>query len=76
MAFCVNDIIYAKSTDYTGLIGRVLEIVTGKDKETDNLEDDIYVCFYEPDDWSKISLPKNSAIDCVIMAPSMLEKIF
>ena len=77
--FYVGEEIYATESAYRGLIGRITEIRTGEDMETENDGPDIYCEFEEPimtrdkqylhDMMFGIEDP---ALDLVIMAPEML----
>ena len=72
--------------EYEGLTGYITEIRTGKDRDTENETEDLYVCFDEPADPELIKrveadfseaygVPKTIdeiALDLVIMAPEML----
>ena len=74
-------------SDYSGLYGKIIEIADGEDKSTDNETVDIACEFYVPDDISQVTEleerfsalygePKgidDIALDCVIMAPDMLQ---
>ena len=87
--FFVGDKIIATKSDYAGLKGYITEIRTGKDKETENVTDDIYCCFEIPENNTEIKLleehfsdlygePKTIdelCFDCVIMAPEEVEVI-
>ena len=80
--FYVGEEIYATESAYRGLIGRITEIRTGEDMETENDGPDIYCEFEEPimvkdrqylhDVMFGIEDP---ALDLVIMAPEMLMPI-
>ena len=72
--------------EYEGLTGRITEIRTGDDRDTDNETEDIYVCFEIPDDPELVKRveadfsasyqePKTIdeiPLDLVTMAPEML----
>lgn len=87
--FSVGDKIIATESDYAGLKGYITEIRTGKDKETENVTDDIYCCFEIPENNTEIELleeyfsdlygePKTIdelCFDCVIMAPEEIRVI-
>lgn len=88
--FSVGGKVWANGeSDYAGLIGRVTEIRTGDDKETENDGPEICCCFDMPErdaDVRKIearfselyNMPKrieDLSLDNVIMAPKMLEPI-
>ena len=77
--FYVGEEIYATESAYRGLIGRITEIRTGEDRETENEGPDIHCEFEEPimtrdkqylhDMMFGIEDP---ALDLVIMAPEMI----
>lgn len=50
--FFIGEKISSYDLDFTGLKldGNIIEIITGEDKETDNIGDDIAVCFDLPED--------------------------
>ena len=88
--FTVGGNVFAnKNSVYAGLFGTVTEIRTGADRETDNDTPDICCAFIPPESSDMVSdmeqrfsglyrSPKkigDLALDCVIMAPSMLEPI-
>lgn len=87
--FTVGGRVFAnESSEYSGLYGKIVEIRTGADKETDNEGIDIYVSFEEPEDELIAELearfselyrePKTIneiALDLVIMSPEMLDII-
>lgn len=85
--FAIGDIVYANDRSaYEGLCGRIKEIRTDADKDTDNDTPDIYCAFFTPlipfyaekieERFSKLyGEPKkleDLALDEVIMAPDML----
>ena len=78
--YIVGEDVYATESSYYGLIGVIKEIRTGKDKETDNPEPDIYCDFFEPiltADKERLQeeLGEYYALDGIIMAPSMIMPI-
>ena len=78
--YIVGEDIYATESSYYGLIGVIKEIRTGKDKETDNPEPDIYCDFFEPvleADKERLyqTFGNYYALDGIIMAPSMVTPI-
>lgn len=78
-----------KASEYAGLNGTVLEILTGKDRETENGTTEIYVAFDAPETPEAIAaLEKRFSalyqakktldditLDMVVMAPDMLEPV-
>ena len=77
--FIVGEEIYATECEYAGLLGRITEIRTGEDKDTENEGPDIYCSFYPPilkQDAALLSKMKlgceDIPLDLVIMAPEML----
>ena len=77
--FIVGEEIYATECEYAGLLGRITEIRTGEDKDTENEGPDIYCSFYPPilkQDATLLSKMKLGSedipLDLVIMAPEML----
>lgn len=88
--FTVGGGVFANgNSEYMGLFGTVTEIRTGDDRETDNDTPDIYCAFQPPEDQERVyayerhfsalyRCPKKLdevGLDCVIMAPDMLEPI-
>ena len=88
--FTIGGVVWANgASDYAGLIGRVTEIRTGDDKETENDGQDIVCAFDIPEKeavvkviearFSKLyRMPKQIdelLLDSVIMAPEMLEPV-
>lgn len=77
--FIVGEEVYATECDYAGLLGRITEIRTGDDKDTENEGPDIYCRFYSPilkQDAALLSKMRlgceDLSLDLVIMAPEML----
>ena len=93
--FCVDGKIFAvggrvmanKESEYEGLFGRITEIRSSADRETENDTPDIY-CDFEPpasekmireleerfsDLYGERKTISDISLDCVIMAPDMLE---
>ena len=77
--FIVGEEVYATECDYAGLLGRITEIRTGDDKDTENEGPDIYCSFYSPilkQDAALLSKMRlgceDLSLDLVIMAPEML----
>ena len=75
----VGEEIYATECEYAGLLGRITEIRTGEDKDTENEGPDIYCSFYPPilkQDAALLSKMRLGSedipLDLVIMAPEML----
>lgn len=88
MAFKIGERIIANSqSEYSGLIGHILEIRDGEDKETENETPDIYCEFDVPPlPYDVKALEKHFSelygetkkideipLDCIIMAPEMLD---
>ena len=88
MAFKIGEKIIANSqSEYSGLIGHILEIRDGEDKETENETPDIYCEFDVPSlPYDVKALEKHFSelygetkkideipLDCIIMAPEMLD---
>ena len=85
----IGDRIIATDSDYAGLKGRITEIRTGTDKETENETDDVYCCFACPNSKEEIKLleehfsalygeekhMEDLCLDCVIMAPEEVRRI-
>ena len=84
----IGDRIIATDSDYAGLKGRITEIRTGADKETENETDDVYCCFACPNSKEEIRLLEEHfsalygakkrlaelGLDCVIMASNQIAK--
>ena len=77
--FIVGEEVYATECDYAGFLGRITEIRTGEDKDTENEGPDIYCSFYPPilkQDATLLSKMRlgceDLSLDLVIMAPEML----
>lgn len=77
--FIVGEEVYATECDYAGLLGRITEIRTGEDRDTENEGPDIYCSFYSPilkQDAALLSKMRlgceDLSLDLVIMAPEML----
>ena len=77
--FIVGEEIYATECEYAGLLGRITEIRTGEDKDTENEGPDIYCSFYPPilkQDAALLSKMRlgceDLSLDLVIMTPEML----
>ena len=77
--FIVGEEIYATECEYAGLLGRITEIRTDEDKDTENEVPDIYCSFYPPilkQDAALLSKMRfgceDISLDLVIMAPEML----
>ena len=77
--FYIGEEIYATESAYRGLLGRITEIRTGEDRETENEGPDIYCEFREPVlEQDKQYLHdmmfgiEDPALDLVIMAPEMI----
>ena len=75
----VGEEVYATECEYAGLLGRITEIRTGEDKDTENEGPDIYCSFYPPilkQDAALLSKMRLGSedipLDLVIMAPEML----
>lgn len=88
--FTVGGTVFANyQSDYSGLTGRVTEILTGPDKETENDGAEIYCCFDIPDNpvavavlegrFSKLYRTQKHledlALDCVVMDEESLEPV-
>lgn len=79
-------VIATKETEYEGLVGKIIEIRDGEDKETDNDTPDIYCCFAEPvmsvnkeklkkrfsDLWQQPMEIEDINLDQPVMAPDMI----
>lgn len=79
-------VIATRETEYEGLIGKIIEIRDGEDKETDNDTPDIYCCFAEPvmsvnkeklkkrfsDLWQQPMEIEDINLDQPVMAPDMI----
>lgn len=73
--------------DYSGLIGTIIEIRDGEDKETDNETPDVYCCFDDPETpeviqeieerfsrlYDELKTLEDICLDEVIMDPDFLE---
>ncbi len=85
--YVVGDkVIATKETEYEGLVGKIIEIRDGEDKETDNDTPDIYCCFAEPvmsvnkeklkkrfsDLWQQPMEIEDINLDQPVMAPDMI----
>lgn len=77
--FLVGEEIYATESAYCGLLGKITEIRTGEDRETDNEGPDIYCSLCHPilakDAEMLVKLAFSNegfTLDCVIMSPEML----
>lgn len=77
--FYIGEEIYVTESAYRGLLGRITEIRTGEDRETENDGPDIYCEFREPIlEQDKQYLHdmmfgiEDPALDLVIMAPEMI----
>lgn len=82
-------VIATKETEYEGLVGKIIEIRDGEDKETDNDTPDIYCCFTEPimsvnkerlkkrfsDLWQQPMEIEDINLDQAIVAPDMIAPI-
>lgn len=88
--FIVGGNIEVIEGDFKGLKGKIIEILTAEDKETENENDDIYVCLEEPEDetlrnkinenirviTNGVYLNMNEfGIDLVILSPSEVKPI-
>lgn len=87
--FIGEEIVAENNTEYGGLFGKIIEIRTDADKETDNETPDIYCSFDPPVFPKEIEKLENSfsklyriprklddiALDSVIMAPDMIKNI-
>lgn len=77
--FIIGEEVFASESDYAGLLGRITEIRTGEDRETENEGPDIYCNFQSPilnQDAELVSKMRfgneDLSLDLVIMAPEML----
>lgn len=77
--FIVGEEVYATESDYAGLLGKITEIRTGEDKDTENEGPDIYCSFRIPIFRQDAELVRKMmfgseelSLDFVIMAPEML----
>ena len=77
--FIIGEEVFASESDYAGLLGRITEIRTGEDKETENEGPDIYCHFRTPIFRQDAELVRKMqfgneelSLDLVIMAPEML----
>ena len=77
--FIVGEEVYATECDYAGLLGRITEIRTGEDRDTENEGPDIYCNFQPPilnQDAELVRKMKfgneELSLDLVIMAPEVL----
>ena len=76
--FYIGEEIYAIESAYRGLIGRITEIRTGEDRETENEGPDIYCKFEEPVIYTDMKrlhesmFGEDPTLDLVIMAPEMI----
>jgi len=77
--FIVGEEVYATESDYAGLLGRITEIRTGEDKDTENEGPDVYCSFRPPIFRQDAELVRKMmfgseelSLDLVIMAPEML----
>lgn len=77
--FIVGEEVFASESDYAGLLGRITEIRTGEDRDTENEGPDIYCSFLSPllkQDAELVSKMRfgneELSLDLVIMAPEML----
>lgn len=77
--FIVGEEVFASESDYAGLLGRITEIRTGGDRDTENEGPDIYCSFRPPllkQDAELVSKMRfdneELSLDLVIMAPEML----
>lgn len=82
-------VIATDSSEYKGLFGRITEIRTGKDKETENEEPDVYCTFDPPvlpcevealektfsELFHEEKKIEDISLDIVIMAPEMIEPL-
>ena len=88
--FAIGGMVFANAEDeYSGLVGHIIEIRTGEDKETQNSFPDVYCNFETPqkpgeiveleERFSEIYAEKKTiediCLDYVIMAPEMLEPV-
>ncbi len=77
--FIIGEEVYATECDYAGLLGRIIEVRTAEDKDTENEGPDIYCSFHKPilrQDAALLSKLKlgceDLSLELVIMAPEML----
>ena len=77
--FIIGEEVFASESDYAGLLGRITEIRTGEDRDTENEGPDIYCNFQPPilnQDAELVSKMRfgneDLSLDLVIMAPEML----
>lgn len=77
--FIIGEEVLASDSDYAGLLGRITEIRTGDDKDTENEDPDIYCSFHTPIFSQDAELVRRMkfgneelSLDLVIMAPKML----
>ena len=77
--FIIGEEVFASESDYAGLLGRITEIRTGEDRDTENEGPDIYCNFQPPilnQDAELVSKMRfgneDFSLDFVIMAPEML----
>ncbi len=77
--FIIGEEVFASESDYAGLLGRITEIRTGEDRDTENEGPDIYCSFHKPilkQDAALLGKLKlgceEPSLDLVIMAPEML----
>lgn len=75
-----DKVIANENSDYHNLVGEIIEIRTGDEKDTYNIGDDIYVCFEVPEREIEKELEKvmmqpidKIVLDEVIMAEDMIE---
>lgn len=77
--FIIGEEVFASESEYAGLLGRITEIRTGEDRDTENEGPDIYCSFRPPllkQDTELVSKMRfgneELSLDLVIMAPEML----
>ena len=77
--FIIGEEVFASESDYAGLLGRIKEIRTGEDRDTENGGPEIYCNFRPPilkQDAELVSKMRfgneELSLDLVIMAPEML----
>ncbi len=77
--FIIGEEVFASESDYAGLLGRITEIRTGEDRETENEGPNIYCSFQAPilnQDAEFVSKMRfgneDLSLDLLIMAPEML----
>ena len=77
--FIIGEEVFASESDYAGLLGRITEIRTGEDRDTENEGPDIYCNFQPPilnQDAELVSKMRfgneDLSLEQVIMAPEML----